>query len=92
MAIASNLGLELATVSNFFMNARRRSMDKWNEQNGFDPTGRANQNSPFSDDQMYSYEPELTPTQHTQSPAYAMPATSQMNHLGNVKAEPTVSF
>lgn len=32
MAIASNLGLELATVSNFFMNARRRSMDKWGNQ------------------------------------------------------------
>ena len=29
MAISANLGLELATVSNFFMNARRRSMDKW---------------------------------------------------------------
>lgn len=32
MAIATNLGLELATVSNFFMNARRRSMDKWGNQ------------------------------------------------------------
>ncbi|XP_071956439.1 hepatocyte nuclear factor 6-like isoform X2 [Antedon mediterranea] len=29
MQIASQLGLELNTVSNFFMNARRRSLDKW---------------------------------------------------------------
>ncbi|KAM4602579.1 hepatocyte nuclear factor 6 isoform 2-T2 [Polymixia lowei] len=29
ITIAQQLGLELATVSNFFMNARRRSLDKW---------------------------------------------------------------
>ena len=29
--IAQQLGLSLTTVSNFFMNARRRSIDKWNE-------------------------------------------------------------
>lgn len=29
LTIAQQLGLELATVSNFFMNARRRSLDKW---------------------------------------------------------------
>ena len=28
-AIATQLGLEVATVANFFMNARRRSLDKW---------------------------------------------------------------
>ena len=32
MTIAQQLGLEVATVSNFFMNARRRSMDKWKDQ------------------------------------------------------------
>ena len=32
VTIAQQLGLEVATVSNFFMNARRRSMDKWKEQ------------------------------------------------------------
>ena len=32
MTIAQQLGLEVATVSNFFMNARRRSMDKWKEE------------------------------------------------------------
>ncbi|CAG5109801.1 Oidioi.mRNA.OKI2018_I69.chr2.g4288.t1.cds [Oikopleura dioica] len=29
LTIAAQLGLELSTVSNFFMNARRRSSDKW---------------------------------------------------------------
>ncbi|XP_076340275.1 one cut domain family member 2-like isoform X2 [Tachypleus tridentatus] len=29
MTIAQQLGLELSTVGNFFMNARRRSQDKW---------------------------------------------------------------
>ncbi|XP_006001255.1 hepatocyte nuclear factor 6-like [Latimeria chalumnae] len=29
ITIAQQLGLELSTVSNFFMNARRRSLDKW---------------------------------------------------------------
>lgn len=32
LTIAQQLGLEVATVSNFFMNARRRSMDKWKEE------------------------------------------------------------
>ncbi|XP_042200061.1 hepatocyte nuclear factor 6 isoform X2 [Callorhinchus milii] len=31
MTISQQLGLELSTVSNFFMNARRRSLDKWQD-------------------------------------------------------------
>ena len=31
LAIAQQLGLELSTVGNFFMNARRRSQDKWQD-------------------------------------------------------------
>ena len=61
-------------------------MDKWNEQNGFGQDGsRANMNSPFSDDQMYSYDNDNL------SPAYAMP-TQMTTQLDSVKAEPTVSF
>lgn len=33
MTIARQLGLEPSTVGNFFMNARRRSMDKWKDDN-----------------------------------------------------------
>ncbi|XP_052829331.1 one cut domain family member 2 isoform X4 [Octopus bimaculoides] len=32
--IAQQLGLEVSTVANFFMNARRRSVDKWRDDNG----------------------------------------------------------
>ncbi|KAA0184093.1 hypothetical protein HAZT_HAZT000610 [Hyalella azteca] len=33
VTIARQLGLEPSTVGNFFMNARRRSMDKWKDDN-----------------------------------------------------------
>lgn len=33
VTIARQLGLEPTTVGNFFMNARRRSMDKWRDDN-----------------------------------------------------------
>ncbi|XP_061071592.1 one cut domain family member 2 [Conger conger] len=32
LTISQQLGLELTTVSNFFMNARRRSLDKWMDE------------------------------------------------------------
>ncbi|XP_028318758.1 one cut domain family member 2 [Gouania willdenowi] len=32
LTISQQLGLELSTVSNFFMNARRRSLDKWTDE------------------------------------------------------------
>lgn len=34
ITISQQLGLELSTVSNFFMNARRRSLDKWQDEAG----------------------------------------------------------
>ncbi|XP_018598842.1 hepatocyte nuclear factor 6-like isoform X1 [Scleropages formosus] len=34
LTISQQLGLELNTVSNFFMNARRRSLDKWLDDRG----------------------------------------------------------
>lgn len=33
ITISQQLGLELSTVGNFFMNARRRSQDKWLDDN-----------------------------------------------------------
>lgn len=32
LTISQQLGLELSTVSNFFMNARRRCVDRWHEE------------------------------------------------------------
>lgn len=34
VAISQQLGLEMSTVANFFMNSRRRSRDKWQDENG----------------------------------------------------------
>nr|XP_014275056.1 hepatocyte nuclear factor 6 isoform X2 [Halyomorpha halys] len=39
VTIARQLGLEPTTVGNFFMNARRRSMDKWKDETETKPTG-----------------------------------------------------
>ncbi|XP_028908390.1 one cut domain family member 3 [Ornithorhynchus anatinus] len=39
MTISQQLGLELNTVSNFFMNARRRCMNRWQEEPGTNPGG-----------------------------------------------------
>lgn len=38
VTIARQLGLEPTTVGNFFMNARRRSMDKWKDEDPKAPT------------------------------------------------------
>jgi hypothetical protein len=37
ITIARQLGLDPSTVSNFFMNARRRSIDKWREDTSLSP-------------------------------------------------------
>lgn len=39
VTIARQLGLEPSTVGNFFMNARRRSMDKWKDDNEISSKG-----------------------------------------------------
>ena len=41
VTISQQLGLELNTVSNFFMNARRRCMNRWAEEPGAAPPGPA---------------------------------------------------
>ena len=37
ITISQQLGLELNTVSNFFMNARRRCVDRWHDDHGGSP-------------------------------------------------------
>ncbi|XP_006641858.2 one cut domain, family member, like [Lepisosteus oculatus] len=39
VTISHQLGLELSTVSNFFMNARRRNLDKWLDEGRASPSG-----------------------------------------------------
>lgn len=47
LTIAQQLGLDVSTVANFFMNARRRSVDRWKDevgkQAGGKPTGQSGQ-------------------------------------------------
>lgn len=40
VTIARQLGLEPTTVGNFFMNARRRSMDKWKDESEHGKNGK----------------------------------------------------
>lgn len=40
VTIARQLGLEPTTVGNFFMNARRRSMDKWKDESDGGKNGK----------------------------------------------------
>ncbi|XP_004378729.1 one cut domain family member 3 [Trichechus manatus latirostris] len=48
VTISQQLGLELNTVSNFFMNARRRCMNRWAEEPGTAPGGPAGATATFS--------------------------------------------
>lgn len=48
VTISQQLGLELNTVSNFFMNARRRCMNRWAEEPGAAPAGPAGAAATFS--------------------------------------------
>lgn len=48
ITISQQLGLELTTVSNFFMNARRRCMNRWQEEPGANPGVPSTSTSTFS--------------------------------------------
>ncbi|KAK2086900.1 hypothetical protein P7K49_032807 [Saguinus oedipus] len=48
VTISQQLGLELNTVSNFFMNARRRCMNRWAEEPSTAPGGPAGATAAFS--------------------------------------------
>ena len=45
VTIARQLGLDPSTVSNFFMNARRRSVDKWREDSPHSPNPHSSSSS-----------------------------------------------
>ena len=50
VTIARQLGLDPSTVSNFFMNARRRSVDKWKDERALLAAGHSKSASADSDD------------------------------------------
>ncbi|XP_008405349.1 hepatocyte nuclear factor 6 isoform X1 [Poecilia reticulata] len=48
ITISQQLGLELSTVSNFFMNARRRCVDRWHDDHGASPGQPGTSTTTFS--------------------------------------------
>ncbi|KPP64877.1 hypothetical protein Z043_116739 [Scleropages formosus] len=48
LTISQQLGLELSTVSNFFMNARRRNLDRWADEGRPSSTGSSGSGSTVS--------------------------------------------
>ncbi|KAI7809984.1 hepatocyte nuclear factor 6 [Triplophysa rosa] len=48
MTISQQLGLELSTVSNFFMNARRRCVDRWQDEHAASPVQPGTSATTFS--------------------------------------------
>ncbi|XP_048833506.1 one cut domain family member 2-like [Brienomyrus brachyistius] len=48
ITISQQLGLELNTVSNFFMNARRRCVDRWHDEHGGSPAQPGTSTTTFS--------------------------------------------
>ena len=75
VTIARQLGLDPSTVSNFFMNARRRSVDKWKDDKAeavldadmmseMDPdeSGASSPPLALNSSSTRGYDPEATPT------------------------------
>ena len=83
MTIARQLGLDPSTVSNFFMNARRRSVDKWKDD-------RDDLLGPFDDDARESDSPPLELT--SPGPGSARSAQSQAGQLSYGHAGEQVSL
>ena len=69
VTIAQQLDLEVSTVANFFMNARRRSLDKWQDDN------EVRQND--SPSPPHSVDNTSSPTQPTQANAGGSNTSSQ---------------
>ena len=65
VTIARQLGLEPTTVGNFFMNARRRSHDKWREDCNGDDLGEGDGSIKYEvyEDGMGGYPDEVYETE-----------------------------
>ena len=81
VTIARQLGLDPSTVSNFFMNARRRSVDKWKD----DKADAEIKGDPMDDMGMEPMDDDMDPTM--------TPPPMSRGHLGHfdhqLKATPT---
>ncbi|KAH8283420.1 hypothetical protein KR054_012259 [Drosophila jambulina] len=90
VTIARQLGLEPTTVGNFFMNARRRSMDKWRDDDSKNNTNMQHvmqnrQQQPQDDqDEDHSHIPNQNnnPSQNLSHDNYSSLHTTAMSPLG----------
>lgn len=74
VTIAQQLDLEVSTVANFFMNARRRSVDKWQDDNEFRP------NDSPSPSRSVDAGPS-SPAQPTQAPSSSSSHPSNLQNI-----------
>ncbi len=87
MTIARQLGLDPSTVSNFFMNARRRSVDKWKDENespnnnGNDDGGNDDVNS-YDEDELLEDEGGVAEAEFLQQPQQPQQATQLVTTNG----------
>ncbi|KER33447.1 hypothetical protein T265_00751 [Opisthorchis viverrini] len=88
--IAQQLGLEVSTVANFFMNARRRSLDKWQEDcsKGSSLAGSPSPDSPSSRTGVINGANNLNACmmKETSDPSSNGPVspTAHLRHSGNI--------
>ena len=84
VTIARQLGLDPSTVSNFFMNARRRSVDKWKDD-------KADMSFDFDDDMGDEpRDPSPIPMELTSTGSQQLRGHYQ-DHLGSIKSHATPS-
>ncbi|CAG0897785.1 unnamed protein product [Darwinula stevensoni] len=82
VTIARQLGLEPQTVGNFFMNARRRSQDKWKDDDTVSCGGKTSGGSTPSSEENLSPNPHAAPPPPHHGHILAVPPHS-MAHLGS---------
>lgn len=86
VTIARQLGLEPTTVGNFFMNARRRSMDKWRDddtKNVQHMSSRQHSHGIMQQEESEEMELELEEGNIAEHAQYSGMHTTAMSPLGN---------
>ena len=80
VTIARQLGLDPSTVSNFFMNARRRSIDKWREDPRPDSADDANEDP---EDDVYEEDDDDLRSTYSRSPSASGSPLPLYNHTSS---------
>ncbi|VDD81163.1 unnamed protein product [Mesocestoides corti] len=97
VTIAQQLELEVSTVANFFMNARRRSVDKWQDDNEVrqndspSPSHSLDASSPAPSSQSATQPPNLHSAPTSSGAANDPMLTSQVLPSDNLSDNPLIS-